>query len=79
MLTRTAFRSFAFFILVAGCAVPENKNCLDWKHYKTRQQTCTPIYGNLICVEQDVIKHYCVLWEESDVANITRPDNESDR
>lgn len=62
----------ALLLLVTSCTTVEKGDCLDWRHYKTREQVCTPVYGNLICVERDVIKYFCVLREDPDVKDADR-------
>ena len=54
-----------------GCTTPERRDCLDWKSYETREEKCTAFYGQLICIEQNVVKHYCVLWEDKDNVAVT--------
>jgi len=62
-------------LLLTGCAaIEDDLMCLDWKSYTVREDKCTALYGNLICIEQDVVRHYCVLWEEKDVASTYRSD-----
>jgi hypothetical protein len=57
---------------LVGCQTVERRDCLDWRHYIVRDEICTAMYGNIICVEQDVTRYYCVLWEDKDVADIDR-------
>lgn len=65
----------ALLLLVTSCTIVEKGDCLDWRHYKTREEVCTPLYGNLICVEQDVIKYFCVLREDPNAEVIDRSDS----
>jgi hypothetical protein len=69
-------RALALLLLLAGCVAPETKDCLDWRHYIIRDEVCTAMYGNIICVEQDVTRYYCVLWEDKDVTGINRPNHQ---
>lgn len=66
-------RALALLLLLTGCVAPEEKECIDWRHVIVRDEICTAMYGNIICVEQDVTRYYCVLWEDKDVANTNRP------
>ena len=66
-------RALALLLLLTGCVAPEEKDCLDWRHIIVRDEICTAMYGNIICVEQDVTRYYCVLWEDKDVAITNRP------
>ena len=65
-------RALALLLLLTGCVAPEEKDCLDWRHVIVRDEVCTAMYGNIICVEQDVTRYYCVLWEDKDVAITNR-------
>ena len=65
-------RALALLLLLTGCVAPEEKDCLDWRHVIVRDEICTAMYGNIICVEQDVTRYYCVLWEDKDVAITNR-------
>ena len=66
-------RALALLLLLTGCVAPEEKECIDWRHVIVRDEICTAMYGNIICVEQDVTRYYCVLWEDKDVAITNRP------
>jgi len=66
-------RALALVLLLTGCVAPEEKECIDWRHVIVRDEICTAMYGNIICVEQDVTRYYCVLWEDKDVAITNRP------
>ena len=65
-------RTLALLLLLTGCVAPEEKECIDWRHVIVRDEICTAMYGNIICVEQDVTRYYCVLWEDKDVAITNR-------
>ena len=65
-------RALALLLLLTGCVAPEEKECIDWRHVIVRDEICTAMYGNIICVEQDVTRYYCVLWEDKDVAITNR-------
>lgn len=57
---------------LVGCQTVERGDCLDWKSVTYKDEKCTALYGHIICVEQDVTRTYCVLWEDKDVADIDR-------
>lgn len=52
--------------LVAGCAAPEQDNriCLDWDSRVVVREKCVPMYGTLICADQEKTETWCVLYEE---------------
>ena len=65
-------RALALLLLLTGCVAPEEKECIDWRHVIVRDEVCTAMYGNIVCIEQDVTRYYCVLWEDKDVASTNR-------
>lgn len=71
-------RALALLLLLTGCVAPEEKDCLDWRHVIVRDEICTAMYGNIICVEQDVTRYYCVLWEDKNATDIARPSSRVD-
>ena len=58
--------------LLTACSAPERKDCIDWRTLTVRDEQCYAVYGKLICVEQDVTRLQCVLWEDDDVASTNR-------
>ena len=65
-------RAIALLVVLSGCVTPEEKDCIDWRHVIVRDEVCTAMYGNIICVEKDVTRYYCVLWEDKDATDIAR-------
>lgn len=54
-------------LLLSGCATErDTRMCADWGSFVTREERCTPLYGALVCVEQDVTKHYCKRYFEEE-------------
>ena len=53
---------------LSGC-VTERRQCLDWAYYKTIKDDCTPLYGEMICIEKEVTHYYCVRYGDDNVAN----------
>ena len=53
------------FIFLVGCTVPEKDNriCLDWESREVIREKCIPLYGALICADEQKVEHRCVLYE----------------
>lgn len=48
-------------LLLISCTTPEPKGeCVKWRSLELKEPKCTALYGNLICVDQIVTRHYCV-------------------
>ena len=52
--------------LIVGCVAPEKDNriCLDWDSRVVVREKCIPMYGTLICADQEKTETRCVLYEE---------------
>ena len=51
------------FLLFSGCATEkDDRICLDWRVVETTKQKCIPMYGNLICAEETVVRNICELY-----------------
>ena len=53
-----------FLLFLAGCTTTEKGMCLDWKVHEDVREECTPLYGNIICVERKVHTYQCILRED---------------
>jgi len=57
-----------FFVLMyTGCSVNEDKDdriCLDYGSYTLIQEKCVPLYGTLICADEERTYLYCKLYDE---------------
>ena len=63
-------RALPLFLLLAGCtAVEEKGDCIDWEYYTDTVEKCIPLYGQLICAEQEVTRYVCTLRMEDTSAN----------
>ena len=55
-------------VLLTGCTTPvDNRTCLDWKSSMEIVEECTPLYGNIICVQKEKPRYRCVLYDESSI------------
>lgn len=51
------------FLIFSGCATEkDDRICLDWKTVKETKQKCVPLYGNIICAEETVVRNICKLY-----------------
>ena len=59
-------RAFLLVILLSGCTVQERKeeDCVDWGTITYVRETCIPLYGALICADEEVTEMYCRLYDE---------------
>lgn len=54
-------------VLFTGCNTNEEKDdriCLDYGSFTFMREKCTPFYGTLICMDQEVTEVYCKLYDE---------------
>ena len=53
-------------VMITGCATQEKDNriCLDWETRTEIKERCIPMYGNLICADEERVRRWCVLYEE---------------
>ena len=72
-------KSFAALSLVLGlgaCSTNETKEefiCLDYEIIPLIVEECTPLYGNIICIEKEKTKVLCV--QKQSVLVIEEKDN----
>jgi len=51
-------------VMITGCTVVEDDRiCLDWESREVIRERCIPMYGTLICADEQKVKHRCVLYE----------------
>lgn len=53
-------------VLLTGCVSTEQDDriCLDYETRVVTREKCVPLYGSLICADQQVTQTWCVLYEE---------------
>ena len=42
----------------------DDRICLDWESREVIKERCVPLYGALICADEQKVEHQCTLWEE---------------
>ena len=54
-------------LAVTGCTTIEEDDriCVDFGSYTFVREKCTPFYGTLICMDQEVTQVYCKRYEET--------------
>ena len=56
-----------FFLLVAGCVTePDTRICADYASHTFVREKCIPMYGSLICVDQEHTHVFCKRYEEEE-------------
>ena len=53
-------------LLLVGCAEPETRTCLDYGSYTYVREKCIPMYGTLVCADEEVTRVYCKLYDEEE-------------
>ena len=54
---------FALF----GCVgEPEQRMCADYGSYTIIKERCIPLYGTLVCADEEVTEVYCKLYFEEE-------------
>ena len=50
-------------LILSGCATEkDDRICLDWRTVEITKQKCIPVYGNLICADETVVRNICELY-----------------
>lgn len=63
--------AFLTCLMYIGCVVNEEKDdriCIEFGTYTFTKNKCIPLYGALICADQEVTETYCKLYAEDDYA-----------
>jgi hypothetical protein len=54
-------------LLYTGCStVEDDRICIDFGSYTLVKEKCVPMYGALICMDQEVTETYCKLYLEDE-------------
>ncbi len=52
-------------LLLSGCVTePDTRICAEYDSYNFMREKCIPIYGSLICVNQEHTHVFCKRYEE---------------
>ena len=54
-------------LLLAGCVTePDTRVCADYGSYTFAKEKCIPLYGALICANEEVTEVYCKRYFEEE-------------
>ena len=54
-------------LLLSGCVTdPDTRICAEYGSYTTVKERCIPMYGALICVEEEVTEVFCKRYFEDE-------------
>jgi hypothetical protein len=54
-------------LLLSGCvSEPETRMCADYGSYTIVRERCVPLYGTLVCADEEVTEVYCKLYFEEE-------------
>jgi hypothetical protein len=59
-------KKLLLLLLLSGCVEPETRMCADFDTHTYVREKCIPMYGTLICAEQEVTEVYCKLYIEEE-------------
>ena len=62
------FTTLVLLMFMAGCSALEEPEgvCLDYKSFRTVVEECTPLYGQLICIDKEKTRVVCTRRETID-------------
>ena len=62
-MTRTSL--LVALAIMTGCvSAPNDRICLDWKTRTEIREKCVPLYGSMICADEQRTINTCILYEE---------------
>ena len=54
-------------LLLSGCVTEtDTRMCADYGSYTIVRERCVPLYGTLVCADEEVTKVYCKLYFEEE-------------
>ena len=58
--------SVVLFCFLPACVTAEKDDriCIDFGSFTYVREKCTPLYGSLICMDEQVTEVYCKLYDE---------------
>ena len=51
-------------VIVSCSTIEEDRICLDWDSRVVIREKCIPMYGTLLCADEQKVETWCVLYEE---------------
>ena len=60
-------KKLLLLLLLSGCvSEPETRMCADYGTYTYVKERCIPMYGMLVCADEEVTEVYCKLYFEEE-------------
>ena len=60
-------RGLFLLLLISGCVVePETRTCAEYGSYTFVKERCIPLYGALICADEEVTEVFCKRYFEEE-------------
>ena len=60
-------RGLFLLLLISGCVVePETRICAEYGSYTFVKERCIPLYGALICADEEVTEVFCKRYFEEE-------------
>ena len=54
-------------LLLSGCVTEtDTRMCADYGSYTIVRERCVPLYGTLVCADEEVTEVYCKLYFEEE-------------
>ena len=58
-------RILLLLLLLSGCVTePDTRTCADYGSYTIVKERCVPLYGAVICVDEEVTEVFCKRYFE---------------
>lgn len=60
-------RKLLLLLLLSGCVTEtDTRICADYGSYTVVRERCIPLYGTLVCADEEVTEVYCKLYFEEE-------------
>ena len=59
-------------LVLGGCVSTDDRICLDWRVTTETREKCVPLYGAMICADEQVTRNTCTLYAEDDYGEAAR-------
>ena len=60
-------KKLLLLLLLSGCVTEtDTRMCADYGSYTIVRERCVPLYGTLVCADEEVTKVYCKLYFEEE-------------
>ncbi len=54
-------------LLLSGCVIePDTRICAEYGSYTTVKERCIPMYGSLVCADEEVTEVFCKRYFEDE-------------